>query len=128
MLHGVAGGSVQLLACPPRDHARSNRLGLPDGLLGVMEVHRALGIRSRWRYGFYDSRRGKTLRCLSAAFTGATQISRAWLRNGRAIKGATRTTYKLSRSDAGTSVACRITGANVAGSVAVTSAGVRVRR
>ena len=56
---------------------------------------------------------GHTLTCV-------TEEPVRWLRDGKAIKGATKRTYKLRRTDAGHRIACRTGSA--------TSAAVRVQR
>jgi hypothetical protein len=56
---------------------------------------------------------GKVLTCV-------TDEPVQWLRDGRAIRGATKRTYKLRRADAGRRIACRTASA--------TSAAVRVQR
>ncbi|GAA1965108.1 hypothetical protein GCM10009798_26720 [Nocardioides panacihumi] len=50
-----------------------------------------------------------------------------WLRNGRAIAGATRPTYKVGRADRRKRVAVRVTAVRGASRVVLTSASVRVR-
>ena len=71
---------------------------------------------------------GVTLRCRPARFIGATSTRTAWLRNGRAIRRATRVRYKLTRADRGKIVTCRSTGTGAGGRTSVVSLGVLVRR
>jgi len=52
----------------------------------------------------------------------------AWLRDGGAIAGESRTTYVVHDADAGHTIACRVTATNVGGSAAATSGAVRIRR
>jgi hypothetical protein len=50
------------------------------------------------------ARVGQTLRC---AVTGKGRFS--WTRNGKAIRGARSTRYRLRRADTGRRIACRVT-------------------
>ncbi len=65
---------------------------------------------------------------VSASLTGDAEISYQWLRNGRAIAGARKQTYRVRRSDAGTVIACRIVAENAAGSVTARAAGRTIQR
>jgi hypothetical protein len=64
---------------------------------------------------------GSTLSCATGTWSGATSITRAWLRNGTAIPGATGATYVTAAADIGTSVSCRVTATNAAGSAVADS-------
>lgn len=70
---------------------------------------------------------GRTLRCRAGTFADATRRKRAWLRNGRVIPGASRSTYRLTSRDRGTRVSCRTTGVGPGGSTASTSRRALVR-
>ena len=50
-------------------------------------------------------------------------MSYQWLRNGRAIAGARKKTYRVKRTDAGTVIGCRIVAENAAGRVTARAAG-----
>lgn len=75
-----------------------------------------------------SARVGRTLRCRAARFQGATRTTTAWLRNGRAIRRATRSRYRLTAPDRGRVVTCRTTGIGPGGTTAVVAPGVLVRR
>ena len=56
---------------------------------------------------------GKTLTGAPGTWsTKGTTFSYQWLRNGAAITGATKSTYKLTSSDAGKKISLRVTGTN----------------
>jgi hypothetical protein len=60
---------------------------------------------------------GSQLSCINGGFLNAPKtLTYAWLRNGTVIAGATSPTYTLVAADLGTSVGCRITASNDAGS------------
>ena len=67
-------------------------------------------------------RPGRVLR-VSATLTGNAKMSYQWLRNGRAIAGARKKTYRVKRTDAGRMIACRIVAENAAGRVTARAAG-----
>ena len=67
-------------------------------------------------------RPGRVLR-VSATLTGNARMSYQWLRNGRAIAGARKKTYRVKRTDAGRVIACRIVAKNAAGRVTARAAG-----
>jgi len=73
---------------------------------------------------------GATLRCVRGSWAGTPPIryDYRWLRSGRAIPGATARHYRARVRDAGTLLACRVTGTNAAGSARATSRPVRVNR
>ena len=73
------------------------------------------------------ARVGRTLKLKRGTWVATTSFRYRWLRNGVAIKGATRTSYKLRRADRGKRIACRVTARNAAGSTAARTASVRVR-
>jgi hypothetical protein len=53
---------------------------------------------------------GKTLTASKGTYTPATgTVTYTWLRNGKAIKGATRSTYKLTTKDRGKLISVRLT-------------------
>lgn len=53
---------------------------------------------------------GSSLTVNRGKWTAGTTLKVQWLRNGAAIKGATKTTYKLSAADAGKRISVRVTG------------------
>jgi hypothetical protein len=55
------------------------------------------------------------------------KVSYQWRRNGKAIKGKTKASYKLVKADRGKSISCRITLKNSLGSSSKTSMTIRVR-
>ncbi len=73
-----------------------------------------------------SARVGETLRCL-ATWHRAPSVSYAWLRAGKRIARAISTTYRLTRADRGSAVACRATAWNTAGTTAATSGSRKVR-
>lgn len=73
-------------------------------------------------------RPGRTLRCRTATFTGATKQTISWLRSFRRIKAAHKPTYRVTRSDLGRIITCRATATGPGGSTTSTSRGARVRR
>ena len=56
------------------------------------------------------AKRGKSLRANPGAWTSGTQLTYRWLRNGKAIKGATKSTYKLTKKDRGKRISVRVAG------------------
>jgi hypothetical protein len=52
---------------------------------------------------------GSRLTCSNGTWTGAPTFAYAWLRNGRAIRGQTGSTYTLGRADAGQAIQCAVT-------------------
>jgi hypothetical protein len=62
---------------------------------------------------------GNVLSATNGTWTDVpTSYTRAWLRSGVVIAGATATTYTLVAADSGTNVACRVTATNSGGSSA----------
>jgi hypothetical protein len=76
-----------------------------------------------------SARVGGRLRCDRGAWEGTIPISYAyaWLRDGRAVRGAHRTVYTVRRADRRRLLACRVTATNAARSLIATSRAVRVR-
>jgi hypothetical protein len=50
------------------------------------------------------------LACAAGTWSGSPTFAYAWLRNGVAIRGQTRSTYTLTRADAGQAIQCAVTG------------------
>jgi hypothetical protein len=75
------------------------------------------------------ARVGARLRCERGAWQGTIPIAYAyaWLRAGRAVRGAHNAGYTLRRADRGRVLACRVTATNAARSLSATSRSVRVR-
>jgi hypothetical protein len=71
---------------------------------------------------------GQTLTCGTGSWTGSPPptLTIQWLRDGKAIPGATQPTYSVTSADAGHSLSCQVTATNSAGSQSKTSAGVSV--
>jgi hypothetical protein len=66
---------------------------------------------------------GSQLSCINGGFiNGPKSLAYAWLRDGAVIAGAIQPTYTLVAADLGTSVGCRITATNEAGSGDASSA------
>jgi hypothetical protein len=72
------------------------------------------------------TRSGSTLRCAAGTWTGASTYAYAWLVSGKAKKGASRKTLRVTDAIKGHSVACRVTASNSAGSTTATSREVHV--
>lgn len=53
---------------------------------------------------------GATLRAVKGTWTSGTSISYRWLRNGKAISGATKSSYKVSSADRGKRIQVQVTG------------------
>jgi hypothetical protein len=72
---------------------------------------------------------GRALVCNRGAWHGTVPISYAyaWRRNGAAVRGAARPSYRVRRRDAGALLMCRVTATNPARRLAATSRPVRVR-
>ncbi len=72
---------------------------------------------------------GQRLRVTAPSATGYPQprVAYQWLRNGRAIEGATGSTYRPRSVDRDRSLRCRITYANSAGTTMLKSSAVRIR-
>jgi hypothetical protein len=73
---------------------------------------------------------GGSLLCRRGTWQGTVPIryAYAWLRNGRAVRGAGGARYVVRRADRGRRIACRVSATNAARSLSVTSAPVRVRK
>jgi PKD domain len=73
---------------------------------------------------------GRTPLCLTGIWTGTAPIRYrySWLRKHTAIPGATRRRYTLRQDDARTSIACRVTAKNLAGTMSKLSRPVLVQR
>ncbi len=67
---------------------------------------------------------GRTLRCATGQFTGATQFTIYWRRNGRAIRRASGSSYRLTRADRGHVVTCKVDARSSVGHTTVASVGV----
>ena len=55
---------------------------------------------------------GKTLKVSRGSWTTGTKFSYRWYRNGKAIKGATKSSYKLKQADASKRIKVKVTGKN----------------
>jgi enterochelin esterase-like enzyme len=76
-----------------------------------------------------SAKAGKTLTVRPGTWTEGTRLSYQWLRDGKAITGATKATYTVTRSDRGDRISVRVTGRQAGyGPEAVTSASVRIAR
>ena len=53
---------------------------------------------------------GHTLRAIKGSWTKGTTFTYRWYRNGRAIKHATKSSYRLTRSDVSKQISVRVTG------------------
>jgi hypothetical protein len=53
---------------------------------------------------------GKTLKITRGTWTSGTTFTYQWLRNGKAIKKATKATYKLVKADIGKQISVKVTG------------------
>ena len=73
------------------------------------------------------ARVGKTLTATAGRWSGATRFRFQWLRNGKPIKKATQSRYKLRRKDRRKKVACRITAIGPGGKTTLVTAAKRVR-
>jgi hypothetical protein len=73
------------------------------------------------------ARVGKRLRCRPGTWSGSPAMKYQWLRNGKAIKKATKTSYKLTRKDRRRKVSCRVTARNAVGATSATTKALKVR-
>jgi hypothetical protein len=66
---------------------------------------------------------GQTLSCSNGSWTGipTPTFTRAWLRDGVPIAGATASTYVVQAADEGNGLTCKVTAKNASGSVAALS-------
>jgi hypothetical protein len=71
---------------------------------------------------------GQVLTCSQGTWTGTPTPTYAyqWLRGGSNISGATSSTYTVISGDSGTTLSCRVTATNAAGSASATSNGVAI--
>lgn len=53
---------------------------------------------------------GSTLKAKAGSWTSKTRLTYRWLRDGSAIKGATKSSYKLTTADAGSRISVKVTG------------------
>jgi hypothetical protein len=99
---------------------------------------RAADLAADWQPTLANTRRpritgtprvGRTILCTRGAWDGTVPISYVyeWRRNGAAVHGAARPTYRVRRRDAGALISCRVTATNPARTLAATSRPVRVR-
>lgn len=72
------------------------------------------------------ARAGRTLRCHRGTWNGSPTLKVQWLRNGKSIAHATRTSYKVVGKDRHKRLSCRVTATNAAGVVSRISAAKRV--
>ena len=56
-----------------------------------------------------DKKHANVLRCSPGRWEGKPKLAYRWLRDAKAIKRATKSTYKVERVDAGHKLACRVT-------------------
>lgn len=54
-------------------------------------------------------RPGKTIRAAVSSWAPGSKLSYQWLRNGKSIKGATKSSYKLARADASKNLSVKLT-------------------
>lgn len=73
---------------------------------------------------------GKTLRVKPGSWSPKAKMNYRWLRNGKAIKGATKSTYRLTSKDRGKRISVRVVGSKsgYAKTVKLSSKTVKVRR
>jgi hypothetical protein len=69
---------------------------------------------------------GNTLSCTTGTWTGATEYTYQWLRNGTNIFGATGSSHVLVAADSGTNVSCLVTATNAIGSSSASSNAIAV--
>ena len=53
---------------------------------------------------------GKKLTAVAGSWTKGTRLSYQWLNNGKAIRGAEKSTYVVARADRGDKISVRVTG------------------
>ena len=68
---------------------------------------------------------GSTVTAKPGTWTSGTKLSYQWLRDGKAITGATASTYKLRSADAGHKVSVKVTGTKTGYTTATKSSAVR---
>jgi len=112
-----ATGSTYILTLPDVGRKISVRVtGSHPGLSTVVKTsaqvvvaNATLGAKTPAITG--TAKKGKTLKVKMSAWTPApVKISYQWLRNGKAIKKATKSSYKLTKSDRKKYVSVRVTG------------------
>ena len=54
-------------------------------------------------------RPGKTVKAVVSSWAPGSKLNYQWLRNGKAIKAATKSSYKLAKADASKNVSVKIT-------------------
>jgi hypothetical protein len=69
---------------------------------------------------------GQTLNCTTGTWSGATEYTYQWLRNGAPIFDAVSSSYFVVAADSGFNVSCRVTGTNDVGSSSATSNAIAV--
>lgn len=114
---GSGSGSPQPPA-PPKVVPQPPRVTPKPAALPLLTKAPALSGRARV---------GKRLKATTGAWTGATRFRFQWLRNGKAIKKATKGSYKLKRGDRGKRIACRITAIGAAGTTIAVTKAMKVR-
>jgi hypothetical protein len=67
---------------------------------------------------------GQTVTCNPGTFTENPTLAFQWLSDGAAIPGATGSTFTVTDAQLDTAVQCRVTAANIAGTIVATSAAV----
>jgi hypothetical protein len=73
------------------------------------------------------TRHKTTLTCSPGRWQNATLLSRQWLRDGKPIRRATKTTYRVTRRDHGHLLSCQITATNLFGHTTARSRAIRIR-
>lgn len=74
-------------------------------------------------------RPGKTVKAAVSSWAPGSKLSYQWLRNGKTIKGATKSSYKLAKTDASKNVSVKVTAKRHAyTTVSKTSATVRIAK
>ena len=71
---------------------------------------------------------GQTLTCSQGSWSGTQPLTYAfqWLRDGKAINGASGPTHLVAQADAGNALTCRVTATNAAGAASATSSPVQI--
>ena len=144
----AAAGAWQPVAHVATAAASDPRLGIDDAgnaaavwnapSGSTVDVH-ASDLAADWQPTLANTRRpaitgsprvGRTLVCNRGAWEGTLPISYAysWRRNGVTLRGATRSSYRVRRRDAGAPLVCRVAATNPARTLAVASRPVRIRR
>jgi hypothetical protein len=71
---------------------------------------------------------GTRLKCSPGRWTGAAKLAYAWSRDGKRIKGVTRSAYTVRRADRGHRIGCTVSATNAGGTKAVAARAVKIRR